>query len=132
VACFSKEYSERDKTHMNEELTLAIDELRERPSEKTWFIPVLINETRIPSRRIRSVEDLRDIQAVRLDEDWDLGINRILRVLGYDDPTLARIWHLIDLVEGPFDDDERLHAILQLGAIRAAEKQAISALIKAI
>jgi 5S rRNA maturation endonuclease (ribonuclease M5) len=49
VACFSREYSERNQTHMNEELTLAIDELRARPSEKTWFLPVLINETHIPS-----------------------------------------------------------------------------------
>ena len=115
---------------MNEELTLAIDELRSRPSERTWFLPVLINETHIPSRRISSVEDLRDIQAVKLHEDWDIGIDRILRVLHHDDPALARIWHLVDLVEGPFDD-ERLHAIQQLGAIRAAENSAISALIKA-
>ena len=115
---------------MNEELTIAIDELRSRPSERTWFLPVLINETHIPSRRISSVEDLRDIQAVKLHEDWDIGIDRILRVLHHDDPALARIWHLVDLVEGPFDD-ERLHAIQQLGAIRAAENSAISALIKA-
>jgi HEAT repeat protein/5S rRNA maturation endonuclease (ribonuclease M5) len=130
VACFSREYSERNQTHMNEELTLAIDELRARPSEKTWFLPVLINETHIPSRRISSVEDLRDIQAVKLHEDWDMGINRILRVLQQDDPALARIWHLVHIVEGPFDD-ERLYSIQQLGAIRATEKSAISALIKA-
>ena len=34
MACFSKEYSERDKTYMNEELTLAMDELRERHPTK--------------------------------------------------------------------------------------------------
>src|SRR3954471_16945127 len=27
IACFSKEYNERDRTYMNEELTIAIDEL---------------------------------------------------------------------------------------------------------
>jgi hypothetical protein len=41
MACFSKEYSERARTHMNEELTLAIDELRTMPTDRTWFIPVL-------------------------------------------------------------------------------------------
>ena len=51
VACFSKEYNERDRSYMNEELTLAIDQLRERPSSRTWFIPVLINQTAIPSLR---------------------------------------------------------------------------------
>ena len=54
IACFSKEYSGRNRTEMNEELTLAIDELRKRPSEQTWFIPILVNETDIPSRRINS------------------------------------------------------------------------------
>jgi hypothetical protein len=33
-----REFNERDRTYMNEELTLAIDELRERPSSKTWFV----------------------------------------------------------------------------------------------
>src|SRR6202022_3829253 len=97
IACFSTEFNERNKTHMNEELTLAIDELRARPSEKIWFIPILLNEACIPSRPISSVEDLSDIQAVKLFEDWDIGINRILSVLRYDDPVLARIWRLIDL-----------------------------------
>lgn len=81
MACFSKEYNERDKNYMNEELTIAIDEMRERSSDKTWFIPVLINDSRIPSRRISAVEDLSDIQAINLQEDWDAGVNRILRVL---------------------------------------------------
>lgn len=130
IACFSREYSERDKTHMNEELTLAIDEMRERPSDTTWFIPILINETEIPSRRISSVEDLRDIQAVKLYEGWDIGISRILRVLRYDDPAFARISNLVGLVEGPFEH-ERIYAIKQLGAMNAADKLAISVLIKA-
>jgi hypothetical protein len=33
MACFSKEYNERDETYMNEELTIAIDKLRKRPSD---------------------------------------------------------------------------------------------------
>jgi hypothetical protein len=111
---------------MNEELTLAIDELRARPSDKTWFIPILINETRIPPRRISAVEDLSALQATMLYEDWDSGINQILWVLRYNDPTLARIWQLVDIVEGPFDG-ERIHAIRQLGVIRTTEKSALFA-----
>src|SRR3954469_14212315 len=68
LACFSKEYNERIKSYMNEELIIAIEELRQKPSDNTWFIPVLINETRIPSRRISVVEDLSDIQAISLHE----------------------------------------------------------------
>ena len=130
IACFSKEYNQRDRTHMNEELTDAIEELRARPSEKTWFIPVLLNETRIPTIKISNMEELSDLQWVRLYENWDKGIRDILRVLRYDDPVLARIWYLLDIIDRPFDE-ERLHAIRELGDIRPVEKPAIVALLKA-
>src|SRR5690242_16887671 len=126
MACFSKEYNERTKTYMNEELTIAIDELRERPSDKTWFIPVLINETQIPSRRISAVEDLSHLQVISLHEDWDTGVIRILRVLRYDDPVFVRVWKLLDILDGPFND-ERRYAIEQLGNLRVAENQVIIA-----
>jgi HEAT repeat protein len=130
IACFSKESNERDETHMNEELTIAIDRLRKRSPEKAWFIPVVINETQIPSRFISEVEELSDIQAIILHENWDAGIDRILRVLRYDDPVLARIWKLLEIFDGPFID-ERRHAIEQLSGLGVAEKVVIVALIKA-
>ncbi len=105
LACFSKELNERDRSYMNEELTLAIDELRARPSSKTWFIPVLLNETAIPSRRISSTEDLSDIQALRLYENWGDGVECILRVLKYDDPVSVRVYSLIDAFRRPFRDE---------------------------
>jgi hypothetical protein len=78
---------------MNEELTEAIEALREKPTDKAWFIPVMLDDTRVPSRRISAVENLSDLQFVELHQDnWDVGISRILRVLRYDDPILARVW----------------------------------------
>jgi hypothetical protein len=130
IACFSREYSERDRTFMNEELTIAIDELRARPSDRTWFIPILINETTIPVRRISNVEDLSSINASKLYEDWDREIKRILRVLKYDDPVFARIWHLVEVLDRPFDN-ERLYAVQQLGEIGIAEESVVSALVRA-
>ena len=130
MACFSREYNERDRTHMGEELTIAIDELRARPSDKTWFIPVLINNTTIPSRRISSVEDLSDINVVKLYEDWNKGFNSILRVLEYDNPKLVRVWHLINIIENPFSS-ERLHAIHELGTMGTLARPAVPALIEA-
>jgi hypothetical protein len=84
LACFSKEADERDRTYMREEINLAIDELRLRPQDRKWFIPLLINDTNIPSYRINNAFELSDIQAVKLYEDWDTGVSRILRVLGQD------------------------------------------------
>ena len=81
VACFSKEYNNRDKTYMNEELIFAIEELRQRPTERIWFIPVKLNECEIPDRDIGGGETLRDLQYVNLKEDWGGGIQSILEVI---------------------------------------------------
>ena len=81
IVCFSKESNKRDSTQMGEEIVLAIDELRLRPLDRKWFIPVLVNETTIPPYYISSVYNLSDIQAIKLSEDWDAGVTRILRVL---------------------------------------------------
>ena len=81
MACFSKEYNEREKTYMNEELTIAIDELRQRPIEQAWFIPVKLNECEIPDRDIGGGETLQDLQYVKLYEDWDVNLQRILKIV---------------------------------------------------
>ena len=66
---------------MNEEITLAIEELRQRPSDQAWFIPVLLDDCEVPRRNIGAGEDLSDLQAVRLFQDWTDGISRILAVV---------------------------------------------------
>ena len=81
IACFSKEYYERDRTYMNEELTIAIEELRQRPVDSAWFIPVKLNECKIPNRDIGGGETLRDFQYVNLYEDWDANIQRICEIV---------------------------------------------------
>lgn len=84
IACFSVEYSERSKTYMHEELTLAVEELRQRPTDRAWFIPVLLSDTDIPNRSIGAGETLRDIQWVELYRNWNDGIKRILSVIQPD------------------------------------------------
>jgi hypothetical protein len=41
LACFSENHAARARGFFNEELNLAIDELRMRPANQSWFIPVL-------------------------------------------------------------------------------------------
>ena len=81
IACFSQEYNERDKTYMNEELTIAIEELRQRPTDSAWFIPVKLNECEIPDLDIGGGDTLRDLQYVNLYENWDVNIRRILEIV---------------------------------------------------
>ena len=78
IACFSKEYNESEKTYMNEELTLAIEEIRIRPINKTWFIPVKLNECKIPDRDIGGGETLGGFTYTVLYENWDKNVKRIV------------------------------------------------------
>jgi hypothetical protein len=81
VACFSKEYYGREKTFMNEELAVAIDELRKRSVESAWFIPIKLNDCEIPDMEIRAGESLRDIQHISFYEDYESALRQLLAAL---------------------------------------------------
>jgi TIR domain len=65
LACFSDNSRAKDKSYMNEELTLAVDEFRQMPLGRTWLIPVRFDPGDVP--------------------DWDLGAGRVLSDLNYSD-----------------------------------------------
>lgn len=77
LACFSEEYLAKQRSYMSEELVLAIDELRLRPTDRGWFIPVRLADCSIPDRPIGGGETLRAIQWVDLFSDWSRGIGQI-------------------------------------------------------
>lgn len=81
IACFSRQYNKRDKAYMNEELAIAIDELRKYSSRRAWFIPVKLSECEIPDLSIGAGETLQDIQWVNLYESWEAGIQYILSAI---------------------------------------------------
>lgn len=78
LACFSNQYHKREKTYMNEELTLAIEELRLRPTDRAWFLPLLLDDCEIPDRKIGTGETLADIQYVKLYPEWTVGLERVV------------------------------------------------------
>lgn len=88
VACFSEEYSRKKTSYMNEELTIAIEQLRLRPTGAVWLIPVRLNRCTIPDRDIGAGETLRSLQWVDLFDDWDSGVQRIAAAAG---TTLASV-----------------------------------------
>jgi hypothetical protein len=81
IACFSKESNARPESYMNEEVAIAIEQLRLMPNDRAWFIPVVLDGTDVPRLRISAMEDLSALQHVRLGEAWDEGISRILKVV---------------------------------------------------
>ena len=66
---------------MNEELSIAIEKLKQKPIDKAWFIAIKLNECEMPEIEIGDGSTLRDIQYVDLNKDWDIGIQQILNII---------------------------------------------------
>lgn len=87
IACFSSNSVSRYKSRQNEELTLAIDELRLRSPERPWLIPVRLDACDIPDRDIgggRTLASLlpADLFGDRADERAGRVAASVLRILG--------------------------------------------------
>lgn len=65
LACCSHNSRAKEKSYMNEELTLAVEEFRKMPPGRTWLIPVRFDSGDVP--------------------EWDLGAGRTLSDLNYSD-----------------------------------------------
>jgi TIR domain len=66
VACFSKRSLTRRTSYQNEELTLALDELRRRRPDVPWLIPVRLDDCEIPDLALGAGRTLRSLQRVDL------------------------------------------------------------------
>lgn len=60
------------------ELKRAIDELRKMPTDRIWLIPLLIDNCPIPDRSIGAGETLRSLQWVKMFENWEDGLSRLV------------------------------------------------------
>jgi len=90
IACFSSRSVARQKSYQNEEILLAIEQLRLRRPDEPWLIPVRFDDCEIPERDIGGGRTLASIQRVDLFADKrEVGIARlltvILRILGRSD-----------------------------------------------
>jgi hypothetical protein len=90
LACFSPEAVTRNRSYMHEEITLAIETLREMSTDRSWFLPVRLAECEIPDRDIGAGHTLRDLQWVDLFSGWEAGVMNIVsiiqQVLTYEQP----------------------------------------------
>jgi hypothetical protein len=66
IACFSHASLARGRSYQNEELTLAIEQLRLRPPDHPWLIPVRLDDCEIPDRDIGGGRMLTSIQCADL------------------------------------------------------------------
>jgi hypothetical protein len=80
IACFSKNSNARELTYQNEELVLAIEQLRKRPPGGTpWLIPIRLDDCVIPEYEIGAGRLLDSLQAVDLfGENRELAASRLI------------------------------------------------------
>jgi hypothetical protein len=69
IACFSSQSAARTRGYQNEELTLAVEELRLRRPDVPWLIPVRFDECHIPDRDLGGGRRLQYIQRADLFND---------------------------------------------------------------
>jgi hypothetical protein len=81
VACFSKAYAARPRSYMNEELSIAIEEVRLRPEEASWFIPLRLDDCEVPNRRIGPTSSVHSFQWLDMFPDWAKSIERLAEAM---------------------------------------------------
>ena len=66
---------------MNEELRLAIEQLRLMPLSQRWFIPLILKPCEIPDFQIDSVETFNNIQYIDFSQDWGNALSQLINAL---------------------------------------------------
>lgn len=66
VACFSTSSVSKDKTFMNEELALAVDQFRLRPPGHVWLLPVRLDDCDLPNYDLGGGRTLNSLQRIDL------------------------------------------------------------------
>lgn len=100
IACFSRNSERRRRTHQRVELLLAINELRERPADRAYLMPVRFDNCKIPDLDIgagRTLSSLTWVDLYGRPELWQQeaerlldGIQRILGPAGTRSPRRAK------------------------------------------
>ena len=114
IACFSSNYASRDKSYMNEELTVAIEELRKYGPSRPFFIPLLLSECDVPASSIGAGKTLLDLQWVPMYQNWEEGIERIISTIN---PINSELDALLSAFYGPdnWTRYQASQAIIKLG-----------------
>jgi hypothetical protein len=81
LACFSPSYAQRDNTYMNEELRIAVEQLRLMPLSRRWFIPVMLKTCQIPDFPIDATDTLGSFQYIDFSHDWDSAMAQLINAV---------------------------------------------------
>jgi WD40 repeat protein len=79
IACLSENTDARVTSYQNEELILAVEQMRHRPPGRTWLIPVRFAECATPAFDLGAGRTLDSLHRIDLfDGAWELGVARLV------------------------------------------------------
>jgi hypothetical protein len=81
LLCISEAYSRREKTYLNEELTLMIEELRQRRVDRPWLLVLRLEDCPVPARPIGAGETLNDLQRIDVFPDLNVAVRHVLHAV---------------------------------------------------
>jgi hypothetical protein len=68
---------------MNEQLNIAVEQLRQMPRNRQWFMPVMLEKCDLPDHPIGPGETIADsLQFIDFSADWDEAFRRLVSALG--------------------------------------------------
>lgn len=81
LACFSNNTANKERSYMYKELRIALNQLQKMPFDRVWFIPVKLDDCKIPDIEFGPSEYLSDIQYIDLSEveTWDKNVKKLIR-----------------------------------------------------
>ncbi len=96
LPCFSENSRAKQKSYMNEELTLAVEEFRKMPPGRTWIIPVRFDDGSLPGWDLGAGRSLDDYNYVDLFGDAHIVsaatlVATINRLMGEPGPDAATV-----------------------------------------
>lgn len=116
IACFSDNYLKKQISYMNEELIIAIEQLRLRPYDRKWFIPVRLSDCEIPARPIGAGETLQDIQFIDFFGNFFNGLAKLVQIIvpivaPSSHAKVALRWAMKTHIENQIDHFTKYHAL---------------------
>jgi hypothetical protein len=82
IACFSSQSVARKKSYQNEELALAIEQLRLRQPDDPWLIPIRLDDCNVPDLDIGASRTLGSIQRADLFGDrYEAQMRRLIEIV---------------------------------------------------
>ncbi len=83
IVCFSPASVTKAKSYQNEELLLAVEQIRLRPPGRPWLIPVRLGECDPPEYDLGAGRALSGLHRVDLFPDglWDVGVARLVQTV---------------------------------------------------